>query len=76
MHPHRLAVGDAQLLAHEIHTIHELGDRMLDLNAGVHLEEVELTGRRQQKLDRSRADVADRAGCRGGGFRETPAQRR
>jgi len=32
MHPHRLPVRDAQLLAYEIHTIHELGDGMLDLN--------------------------------------------
>ena len=35
----RLAGGDAELLGHQVDAAHELGDRVLDLQAGVHLEE-------------------------------------
>ncbi len=41
----RLAVGDAQRFAHEIDAGDRLGDRMLDLDARVHLDEVELAAR-------------------------------
>ncbi len=39
-----------------------LGDRVLDLQPGVHLQEVELAVGREQELDRAGADVADRPG--------------
>jgi hypothetical protein len=38
----RVAGGDAQLLGHEVEAGDGLGDRVLDLEAGVHLEEEEL----------------------------------
>ena len=40
----RLARGDAELPLDEIEPGHRLGDRMLDLQPGVHLEEVEVAG--------------------------------
>ena len=53
--------GDAQLLGHEIDTGDPLGDRMLDLDAGVHLHEEEVAGVVVDKeLDRARAAVVDR----------------
>ena len=39
------AVGDGQLQLDEVETGGELGDRVLDLQPGVHLEEEEVTGR-------------------------------
>src|SRR5213594_3433193 len=36
-----LAEGDAQLLLHEVYPVDHLGYRMLDLEPGVHLEEIE-----------------------------------
>ena len=41
-----LARGDAELPLDEIEPRHRLGDRMLDLQAGVHLEEIEVVRRR------------------------------
>ena len=38
----RLAGGHADLFLHEVEAGHHLGHRMLDLDAGVHLHEVEL----------------------------------
>ena len=38
----RGAGGDPDLLAHEVDARHRLGDRMLDLQARVHLDEIEL----------------------------------
>ena len=60
----RLACGDAELLLDEVDARHELGDRMLDLQSGVHLDEEELVGRGigDEELDRARAEVADAAG--------------
>ncbi len=43
------ARGDAQLLAHEVDAGDLLGDRVLDLEAGVHLEEEELAGTRRRR---------------------------
>jgi hypothetical protein len=40
--PKRGAGGDAQLLLHQVEPGDRLGDRVLDLQAGVHLDEVEL----------------------------------
>jgi hypothetical protein len=49
-----LAVGDADHLLDEVQPGDELGDRVLDLQAGVHLEEVELLGRAaDHELDRA-----------------------
>jgi hypothetical protein len=39
-----LTGGDPELLLHEVQAGHELGDRVLDLQAGVHLHEEELVG--------------------------------
>ena len=43
----RLAGGDPQLLLDEVEAVDELGDRVLDLQARVHLEEEELARRRR-----------------------------
>ena len=40
----RLAGGDAQLQLDEVEAGDQLGDRVLDLQAGVHLQEEELVG--------------------------------
>ena len=60
----RLARGDAQLLLDEVDAGHELGHGVLDLQAGVHLDEEELVGCGigDEELDRARAEVADAAG--------------
>src|SRR5205085_9093420 len=44
--------------------------------AGVHLQEEELAGRREQKLDRARAQIADRSGGGCGGVTQASPQRR
>src|SRR5207237_442572 len=49
---------DLDLGLHEVDAGHGLGDRVLDLDAGVHLEEVEAALRVHQKLHRPGADVA------------------
>ena len=52
--------GDAQLPLDEVDPVHGLGDRMLDLQTSVHLQEV-VAGRLLRvgdELDRPRADVA------------------
>ena len=54
----RLAAGDAQLPLHQINPHHEFRNRVLDLNARVHLEEVELAILGEQKLARPRIHVA------------------
>ena len=54
------ARGHVQLRLHQIEARRHLGDRVLDLEPGVHLEEREgLVGRLVQELDRARAAVAD-----------------
>ncbi len=55
----RLAPSDTNLPGDQIEAGDGFGDRMLDLQAGVHLHEEELAACIQQKLDRARADVAD-----------------
>ena len=48
--------------------MHQLGDRVLDLEAGVHLQEAEpLGGRVVEELDGAGAEVADRLGRPAGG---------
>ena len=52
--------GDADLLEHEIDAGDRLGDRMLDLQTSVHLDEIELAVL-VQELDRAGAAVLDLA---------------
>ena len=56
-----LAGGDEDLLAHDVDARRLLGHAVLDLDAGVHLEE-EVLAVLQQALDRARAVVADGLG--------------
>ena len=55
---HRQAGGDADLLLDEVDVVDRLGDRMLDLEAGVHLDEVELAVL-VEELDGAGAGVVD-----------------
>ena len=55
----RLACRHAKLLADQINAGDLLGDRVLDLNAGVHLAEVEIAVVIDQEFDRTRVAVAD-----------------
>ena len=67
-HRDRFTAGDAQLLGDQVDPGHHLGDRVFDLNAGVHLHEVEAAAAIHQELHGAGALVAD-AACRshGGG---------
>src|SRR6266542_4112718 len=56
-----LARGDPQLLLHQVHVPDELGDRMLDLQARVHLEEVESAALVDDELDGTGVRIADLA---------------
>ena len=59
----RRAARDLQLRAHQVDVGRLLGDRVLDLDPRVHLDERVPAGRRiEQELDRARVDVADVAG--------------
>ena len=59
----RLAHRHPELLADQVDVGHLLGDRVLDLEPGVDLQEIELAGVVvEQELDRARRPVADRAG--------------
>src|SRR5690242_21921799 len=55
-----LARCDLQLPIHQVDARHQLGDWMLYLNAGVHLEEVVRAIAGEQKLAGSRVDVSSR----------------
>ena len=54
----RLAVGDAELLAHQVDAGDLLGDRVLDLQAGVDLEEGDRAVLADEELAGAGADVA------------------
>ena len=54
----RLAVGDAELLAHQVDAGDLLGDRVLDLQAGVDLEERDGAVAADEELAGAGADVA------------------
>ena len=58
----RPAGGDLELPAHEVDARDQLRDRVLDLDARVHLEEVPAAVGREQELGGAGADVADRVG--------------
>jgi hypothetical protein len=74
--PQPLTRRDPQLCVHEIDPRHPLGDRMLDLEARVHLQEVEAAVVGDEELHGAGVGIADaaRRGDRGGG--EAVAQRR
>ena len=55
---HRLAFCNADLFAHQINAKDGFCHGMLDLQAGVHLDEIELAFL-VEKLDRARADIVD-----------------
>ncbi len=55
-----LAGGDQQLLLHQVDAGDQLGHRMLDLDARVHLDEIELAVL-VQELEGAGAAIADRA---------------
>ena len=61
------ARGHPQLLLHQIHSGDQLGDRVLHLDAGVHLNEVELPIRREHKFHRARSHIARGLGGGHGG---------
>ena len=56
----RLAFGDPQLQLDQVQAGDRLGDRVLDLQPGVHLQEVERPVAVQHELDGTRAGIADR----------------
>src|SRR5919106_4130775 len=55
----RLAGGNSDLLADDVETGHGLGDRVLDLHAGVHLEEVVRPVGCEEPLDRPGGAIPD-----------------
>ena len=57
--PERLAARDPDLLPDEVDSGRQLGDGMLDLQAAVHLDEVRLSVRAEQELERAGVLVAD-----------------
>ena len=69
---HAVARGDPQLLVHQVHAGDELRDRVLDLQTGVHLQEVVAFGAVgvavDEELTRSGVDVAHLAGHADGCF--------
>ena len=71
-HAERRAGGDADLLAHQVDAGHRLGDRVLDLQAGVHLDEVELAVL-EQELHRAGAAILELAHGRRGQFADPVA---
>ncbi len=68
------AAGDEDLPAHQVDAGRQFGDRMLDLEAGVHFQEVEAAVLVEHELDRAGADVVDRAGRGQGRLRHATAQ--
>jgi hypothetical protein len=71
----RLARRDADHLLHDVDAGDRLGDRVLDLDPRVHLEEVEVPLRVHEELDRAGAAVADRARRGDGGLAHALAPR-
>src|SRR5439155_4003814 len=63
---------NADLLAHQVDAGHGLGDRMLDLQAGIHLDEVELAVL-EQELHRAGAAILELAHRRRGELADTVA---
>ena len=57
----RLTFGHPNLPFDQIQPRHCFGDRMLDLQARIHLQKIEIVGGIQQKFDRASIGVANRA---------------
>ena len=70
-----LACGDPDLLLHEVDAGDELGDRVLDLDPGVHLEEVVIPVGVEQAFDRPGRPVAGGPSRRDGDRSDSLAQR-
>ena len=70
----RLPFGDADLRLHEIDAGDQLGDRVLDLQAGVHLQEVEVAVAVEQELAGAGVAVADGGGGLDRGLAHAAAQ--
>ena len=68
------AGGDADLLQHQIDVGDHLGHRMLDLDARVHLDEIELAVL-EQELDRADAEIFQLAHRLGDGLADPVARR-
>ncbi len=67
-HRQRLARGDPDLLLHQVDAGRHLGDGVLDLDPGIHLDEVEAIVGVDQELARARVRVADGLGQPDGGL--------
>ena len=65
-HRHRFSCRNPELLTNEVNARHQFGDRMFDLNAGVHLEEMEGAVILHEEFDRPCPDVIHRL-CGGDG---------
>src|SRR5947207_5642478 len=70
-----LAGSDTQLPFDKVETGDHFGDRVLNLQTGVHLHEIEVAFAIEEELHRARADVADRAGSLAGRFAQRFALR-
>ena len=70
----RPALGHGELERDEVEAGDELGHRVLDLQARVHLEERELAARVEEELDRPGPDVSDGARRTHGGIAHRGAQ--
>ncbi len=55
-----LARRDGKLQLDEVQSGHQFGHRVLDLQAGIHLQEAEVPGGIEQEFDRPGPDIADR----------------
>ncbi|MND43741.1 hypothetical protein D3C80_345610 [compost metagenome] len=69
-----LATGDADLPGHQVEAGDGFGDRVLHLQAGVHLHEEEVATLVQQEFHGAGTDVADGLGGAHGGLAHGPAQ--
>jgi len=69
-----LAVGDTDLLLDEVYTGHFLGDGVLDLDASIHLDKVELSLRIDEELDGPCVFVSGSGGRADGRFAHFLAQ--
>lgn len=61
-HGQRCALRDENLCAHEVNAGDHLGDRVLNLNSGVHLDEIVVALLVHQKFHRTGRDIADMTG--------------
>ena len=67
-HAQRLAHRDQDLLLHQVDAGHFFGDRMLDLDALVDFQEIEIAVVVDEELDRARVGVAGHLGHANGRF--------